>query len=169
MTYTGNSSSVTIWVFLSFVYAFGYYEFPIFLGTDSDWGFDLLNLNWWIDPNEIARTLNFLTDADFYIQAFATFLYGGAYGRSNLDMSGLLFVVAGILSLTGILIGMRTSRISGVIIIAAGLISILAVFLGWQNAINQTTIGGLVDSNFLMIPVGNLVLLAGGLLNFRES
>jgi hypothetical protein len=166
--YTGASSAVTIWVLLSFLYTFGYYEFPTFIGTDNDWAFDLLNLNWWFSPNEIATTLNFLTDADFYVQAFATFLYGGNYGNSNIDVSGILFVIAGILVLVGIFLGMRSTRLSGITFFAGGLLSLVAVVLGWQNALNHPWLGGFVDSNFLMIPLGNLLLMLGGFLNFRE-
>lgn len=167
--YTGTSSSVTIWIFLSFIYAFGYYEFPILFGTESDLGFDILNPNWWFNPGDIATTANFLTDADFYIQAFATFLYGGSYGNSNLDIGGILFVVAGIFGIVGILLGMKSIRLSGIVFIVAGLISLLAVFMGWQNAISHPWFGGFVDSNFLMIPLGNIILLLGGILNVRET
>ncbi|MFW9855233.1 MAG: hypothetical protein ACFFFG_09230 [Candidatus Thorarchaeota archaeon] len=167
--YTGTSSGVTIWIFLSFIYTFGYYEFPFLFGTETDLGFDILNPNWWFNPSEIATTVNFLTDADFYIQAFATFLYGGNYGKSTLDISGILFVFAGIFVLVGILLGMKSTQLSGIVFIAVGLISLLAVFLGWQNAINHPWFGGFVDSNFLMIPLGNIILVLGGVLNIREK
>jgi len=167
--YTG-SSNYTIWIMPAFLYVFGFFEYPTLFGTESDLGIDIVDFNWFLNPSEITTTINFLTDVNFYIQAFETFLYGGSYGSSSIHISGILFVISGSLATIALVVslGIKNSKISGILFIFAGVLTIIALLLTWQNATTQTWIGGFIDSNFLPLPVGSLVLLVGGFFNLRE-
>lgn len=165
--YTG-SNNITLFLLPSFLYMIGYLEYTIIV-SHNEWGLKFFDLNWYSDPSKIAQSIN-IFDIEFYNEAVLTFLYGGNYGNTSLDLSGVMFTVCFITAIIGLvfLFLLKNDKLSGMLFLASGILSLLSFMLLWINMIDNPWLGGIFDADFLPIPIGGIIFLITGYLLMKS-
>lgn len=167
--WTGSESVIMI-LAAGYFYLWGYYDIDLgWLGSVNGSGLHLFNFNWYLDPNNISQGSELI---DTYLNGLAISIYPGNFGHAELDLSGMILGLSLLIIVAGIIVGLLKKdapKMSGLLYVIGGVLALAALLFIWDNATNLTFIGGGVEDNFLPIPFGSLIVLGAGVWNLVKA
>lgn len=164
--WTGGNS-VTLFIAAGYFTVFAYQEVDLgWFGSSNDFGIHIFSPNWYLKPDDIGSGSELV---DLVMNVFEVALYPGDFGNTSLAPSGMLFGLSLILAIVGTLFAIiiKNHKMAGIIFIITAVVSFLSLILTWLNSTDLAWFGGVLEGNFLPVPIGALVFLLAGLLEYR--